>query len=149
MVDNANAVISFITPAPGVNLRLYVDHYVGVNGQRGYMTDLQKQHINVQRVTVLDGASPPPWVRVVRQRVDVDGSLSVYVAVDGELAAAVLFAIIVRYGIRLFLDDWNFDTTSPGIGIPQWMYTIWLPLLSAVIALRIVPRADRVRTEGR
>ena len=58
LVDNANAVISFITPAPGVNLRLYVDHYVGVNGQRGYMTDLQKQHINVQRVTVLDGVSP-------------------------------------------------------------------------------------------
>jgi hypothetical protein len=58
LVDNSNAVISFITPAPGVNLRLYVDHYVGVNGQRGYMTDLQKQHINVQRVTVLDGQSP-------------------------------------------------------------------------------------------
>lgn len=58
LVDNSNAVISFITPAPGVNLRLYIDHYVGVNGQRGYMTDLQKQHINVQRVTVLDGASP-------------------------------------------------------------------------------------------
>ena len=44
-------------------------------------------------------------------------------------AAAALFAIIVWYGIRLFLDDWKFDTTSPGIGIPQWIYTIWLPLL--------------------
>lgn len=56
LVDNANAVISFITPAPGVNLRPYVDHYVGVNGQRGYSTDLQRQHISVQRVTVLDVA---------------------------------------------------------------------------------------------
>jgi hypothetical protein len=54
LVDNANAVISFVTPAPGVNLRPYVDHYVGVNGQRGYLTELQRQHISVQRVTVLD-----------------------------------------------------------------------------------------------
>ncbi|MGD9721114.1 MAG: SH3 domain-containing protein [Pirellulales bacterium] len=54
LVDNANAVISFVTPAPGVNLRPYVDHYVGVNGQRGYLTDLERQHISVQRVTVLD-----------------------------------------------------------------------------------------------
>ena len=52
-----NAVISFVTPAPGVNLRPYVDHYVGVNGQRGYLTDLQRQHISVQRVTVLDDAA--------------------------------------------------------------------------------------------
>jgi hypothetical protein len=54
LVDANNAVVSFITPAPGVNLRPYVDHYVGVNGQRGYMTDLQRQHINVRQVMVLD-----------------------------------------------------------------------------------------------
>jgi SH3-like domain-containing protein len=54
LVDDANAVISFITPAPGVNLRPYVDRHIGVSGQRGYMTDLQRQHISVQRVTVLD-----------------------------------------------------------------------------------------------
>ncbi len=60
------------------------------------------------------------------------------------VAAAVLFAIIVWYGIRLLLDDWNYGTTSPGIGIPQWIYTLWLPLLSAVITLRIVGRIVRL-----
>jgi hypothetical protein len=54
LVDANNAVVSFVTPAPGVNLRPYVDRYVGVNGQSGYMANLQRQHINVQRVTVLD-----------------------------------------------------------------------------------------------
>jgi SH3-like domain-containing protein len=54
LVDSSNAVISFVTPAPGVNLRPFVDKYVGVNGQRGYLTELQRQHISVQRVTVLD-----------------------------------------------------------------------------------------------
>ena len=60
------------------------------------------------------------------------------------VAAAALFAILVWYGIKLLLDDWNFDTTSPGIGIPQWIYTLWLPLLSAVIVLRIVGRIARL-----
>lgn len=59
-------------------------------------------------------------------------------------AAAVLFGIIVWYGIRLVLDDWKFDTTSPGIGIPQWLYTIWLPVLAAVIVMRIAGRIARL-----
>ncbi len=54
LVDAQNAVVSFVTPAPGVNLRPYVDKYIGVSGQCGYSTDLQRQHINVQRVSELD-----------------------------------------------------------------------------------------------
>jgi len=67
-----------------------------------------------------------------------------YVEIAVMVAAAVLFALLVWYGIRLLADDWNFDTTSPGIGIPQWIYTLWLPLLSAVITLRIVGRIVRL-----
>lgn len=54
LVDTSNVVVSFVTPAPGVNLRPYVNKYVGVNGQRAYMTDLQREHISVQRVTMVD-----------------------------------------------------------------------------------------------
>ena len=67
-----------------------------------------------------------------------------YIEIAVMVAAAGLFGIIVWYGFKLFLDDWKFDTTSPGIGIPQWIYTIWLPLLSAVIALRIGGRIVRL-----
>lgn len=56
------------------------------------------------------------------------------------VVALVLFAIIAGYGVRLLLDDWNYETTSPGIGIPQWIYTLWLPLLAALIDLRIAGR---------
>ena len=34
-------------------------------------------------------------------------------------------------------DDYNFEVTSPSLGVPQWWYTIWLPLLSIVIMLRL------------
>ncbi len=70
--------------------------------------------------------------------------IALYVEIAVMAAAAVLFAILVWYGIRLLADDWNFDTTSPGIGIPQWIYTLWLPLLCAAIALRILGRIARL-----
>jgi len=70
--------------------------------------------------------------------------IACYVEIAVMAAAAVLFAIIAWYGIRLLLDDWNFDTTSPGIGIPQWIYTLWLPVLSAAITLRILGRIVRL-----
>lgn len=60
------------------------------------------------------------------------------------VVALALFAIIAWYGVKLLLDDWNYETTSPGIGIPQWIYTLWLPLLAALIGLRIAGRILRL-----
>jgi hypothetical protein len=54
LLDASGAVLSFVTPVPGVNLRPFVDKQVGVTGQRGYLTDMQRAHITVQRVSVLD-----------------------------------------------------------------------------------------------
>lgn len=54
LLDERGGVLSFVTPAPGVNLRPFVDKQVGVSGQRGYIPDLQKQHVSAQRVTLLD-----------------------------------------------------------------------------------------------
>jgi hypothetical protein len=56
LVDERGAVTVFLSAAPGVNLRSYVDKQIGVNGPRGFIPDLQKQHINVQRITMLDAA---------------------------------------------------------------------------------------------
>jgi len=55
-----------------------------------------------------------------------------------------LFAAIGGYGVRLAMDDLRFETTSPGIGVPQWLYSIWLPLLSAVIVMRLAGRVARL-----
>ena len=59
------------------------------------------------------------------------------------LLGMLMFAVMAWYGYFLFLDDWQYDTTSPGIGIPQWLYSVWLPLLSVVIFLRILGRLVR------
>ena len=56
----------------------------------------------------------------------------------GAVLVAILFGLIGVLSIRLVWDDYRFNETSPGIGIPQWWYSIWLPILSFGIALRAV-----------
>lgn len=54
-------------------------------------------------------------------------------------AATLVFLFFVVLAIlsgRMVWDDFRFGETSPGIGVPQWWYSIWLPLLSTAIALR-------------
>lgn len=56
-----------------------------------------------------------------------------------QLGAAVLlllFGLIAGLSLRVVWDDYRFGETSPGIGVPQWWYSIWLPLVSLAIALR-------------
>ena len=56
----------------------------------------------------------------------------------GAVMVALLFSLIAVLSVRLVWDDYRFDETSPGIGVPQWWYSIWLPILSFGIALRAV-----------
>ena len=56
----------------------------------------------------------------------------------GAVAVAVLFALIAVLSVRVVWDDYRFGETSPGIGVPQWWYSIWLPVISALIAARAV-----------
>ena len=56
----------------------------------------------------------------------------------GAVLVALLFTLVGVLSIRLVWDDYRFGETSPGIGIPQWWYSIWLPIISFGIALRAV-----------
>ncbi len=51
-------------------------------------------------------------------------------------AVAVFFLMLAILSTRLVWDDFVYGETSPGIGIPQWWYSIWLPVLSLGAALR-------------
>jgi TRAP-type C4-dicarboxylate transport system permease small subunit len=59
-------------------------------------------------------------------------------------ATVAMFAVLAGYGAAWVYDDWRYETTSPGLGVPEWLYTIWLPLLSILIAARALGRAVRV-----
>lgn len=54
----------------------------------------------------------------------------------GAAMVALLFGIIAVLSCRVVWDDFRFEETSPGIGVPQWWYSIWLPIVTSVICLR-------------
>jgi TRAP-type C4-dicarboxylate transport system permease small subunit len=64
--------------------------------------------------------------------------------VAGMMLSAVLFTMVAWFGWRFFLDDVKYETTSPGLGVPQWLYSVWLTVLSALIVARIIGRLYRL-----
>ena len=60
------------------------------------------------------------------------------------LAVIGMFGLMVVLGGRLVWDEYRFEVTSPGLGEPQWIYTLALPLLSAAVVGRAVGHGVRV-----
>ena len=56
----------------------------------------------------------------------------------------LLFGALAILSARLVWDDFRFEETSPAIGLPQWWYSIWLPVLSAVIFMRLAGQMVRL-----
>jgi TRAP-type transport system small permease protein len=54
------------------------------------------------------------------------------------VATVIMFGLLVALGSRLVWDEYRFEVTSPGLGEPQWIYTLMLPLLSILVVVRAV-----------
>ncbi|MFP5467797.1 MAG: TRAP transporter small permease [Gammaproteobacteria bacterium] len=54
----------------------------------------------------------------------------------GALLVALLFIAIGVLSVPVVWDQYQYEETSPGIGVPQWWYSVWLPVFSALIAGR-------------
>lgn len=63
----------------------------------------------------------------------------------GLVAALLMFGLLLALGTRMAWDDYRFEVTSPALGIPQWLYTVWLPLVSLLIVVRILGALRRWR----
>lgn len=51
---------------------------------------------------------------------------------------ALMFLLLTIYGGRMAWDEYRFEVTSPGLGLPTWIYTLWLPALSLAIFGRAI-----------
>jgi heavy metal translocating P-type ATPase len=65
-------------------------HGYGLQGTVG------EHRVRIGKASWIVGDSAPPWVRQVRRRADLDGSLTVFVAVDGQPAGAFLLQDAIR-----------------------------------------------------
>jgi TRAP-type C4-dicarboxylate transport system permease small subunit len=74
------------------------------------------------RITFVVERLPPRW----RRRAE---TLSL-------ACVLTMFLILAVHGARFAYDDYRFEVTSPALGLPQWLYTMWMPLLSAGVTAR-------------
>lgn len=62
------------------------------------------------------------------------------------LVGVVVFAITAWYGSVFALQEYQWESLSPGLGLPNWIYVIWLPLMALAIIVRLTQNlADRLR----
>lgn len=55
----------------------------------------------------------------------------------GLAMSALMIGLLAWYGAKMAWDDFELDVTSPGLGWPQWIYTVWLPLLALLVLARL------------
>ncbi|MEX0430462.1 TRAP transporter small permease [Spiribacter insolitus] len=58
-------------------------------------------------------------------------------------ANLTIFGLVAWFGSRFAYEEWLFEATTPGLGIPAWIYSMWLPIAAVVIILRLLGRFAR------
>ena len=62
------------------------------------------------------------------------------------LAGVTVLGTMTWYGSTFALQEYQWESLSPGLGLPNWLYVIWLPLLSVAILIRMTQNlVDRLR----
>lgn len=64
------------------------------------------------------------------------------------LCGTLVLGLITWFGGKLAWQEYQWESLSPGLGLPQWWYIVWLPLLSAAMLLRLTQQT-RDRLAGR
>jgi len=62
------------------------------------------------------------------------------------LATAFIFGLLAVLIARAALAEYSFAETTPGLGVPRWWYTAWLPALALWVAIRAL--VGRRRSAG-
>ena len=60
------------------------------------------------------------------------------------LAVILMFALLIVLGGHVVWDEYKFEVTSPGLGEPQWIYTLALPVLALAVLARAAGHLVRV-----
>lgn len=52
------------------------------------------------------------------------------------LGGVVVLGLVVWYGAKLTYEEYSWESLSPGLGYPTWIYLIWLPVLASAVIVR-------------
>lgn len=70
-----------------------------------------------------------------------------FLKVWGAFLTTVFFLVLAALTGDMVWDDFRYNETSSGLGVPRWWYTIWVPILSLAIAYRAGLVFERLRYE--
>jgi len=63
--------------------------------------------------------------------------------------SVTVFAITAWYGSVFAWQEYRWESLSPGLGLPNWIYVIWLPLMALAIIVRMTQSLiDRLRDKA-
>lgn len=137
----AMAALCFITLA-NVLIRYFTDQSIAwteeISGVLMFVMTLlaassafaRERHIRIE--TIADGGSAERRRRLAR---------------FAAIAVMVMFLILAVLGMRMAWDEYRYEESSPGIGLPKWWYSVWLPILALVIAARAAVLVRRHRPQ--
>ena len=120
LITFANVVVRYFTDASlAWTEEISVFLMIVVTLAGGSAAVARDRHIKIEYF--LDGGTPARRRRLAR---------------IGAACTAAFFAVLCVLSMRLVWDDIRYDETTPGIGVPKWWYSVWLPVLAAAIAGR-------------
>jgi len=62
------------------------------------------------------------------------------------LAGVLVLGLVCWYGGQFAWEEFQWDSESPGLGLPNWWYVIWLPVLALLLFVRLTQMTvDRLR----
>ncbi|MBQ0832641.1 TRAP transporter small permease [Marinobacter sp.] len=62
------------------------------------------------------------------------------------LVGVAVLGVTTWYGAIFAMQEYNWESLSPGLGLPNWIYVVWLPVMSAAIIIRMTQNLiDRLR----
>lgn len=57
----------------------------------------------------------------------------------------VFFLVLAALSARVVWDEWRYEETTMALGLPRWWYTVWVPAMCLVLAMRAAVVAGKVR----
>ena len=68
-----------------------------------------------------------------------------FLSIAGALVTTLFFLFLGTLTGDMVWDDYRYNETSSGLGVPRWWYTVWVPILSLAIAYRAGMVYERLR----
>ena len=130
LISLANVVVRYATNASFAFTEEFSVFLLVLLTLAGASVAIRRQaHI---RIALLEDYLPLPVWRVV--------------VVLQTLACLLVLGMIVWFGSRFALEEYQWESLSPGLGLPNWWYVVWLPLLAVAMMWRQLQQCrDRLK----